>query len=1171
MKKSISFLFVLLAIATAYAGGNIWHRQNAGQITKNNAIEFRPNRIVNQTPIYSKGANNYENPSFVNDAGVEIYAYSQNFDDYTLNGLVKFNSNSPEELTRIKIIEDEATAGAFGGDAYYVMCTYQYFYPGGLYTVDLETGELTLVASYIQDYNVRLAVDMSYDYTTETMYMIYPSDNDSYLTAFGSVDLKTGQQTFINHEMDRYVRAIAVDKEGILYGIDEYGMLITIDKITGECTELYDLGIRPFYRQSMDFNRTTGELYWAFSDTYEYGTLNKVDVSNGTVTTIGKIGSDGDEKVIGLHIPYIQCDPAAPAKVDNLSIIANPNGELNASLSWTCPSKTADGNTLDNIEKVIIYRNGEVIATLTDVAPGKDMIYDDNVSSAATYTYKVVAANEKGEGIFANISTFIGHDLPAAVRISSVKRQGRNAISITWEPASKGINNGYLDTNSIKYKITRISDNQVMAENLTETTFTDNTITTLDRYRYAIEVSNADGVGGITTTGYIVNGPARDLPLVADFNDEEEAGLWSIGDANGDGVYFFWQYNSYEERGYYYYQTEWDYNANDWLISPITKFEAGKNYKAIVNARPANEMNIEKMEFYLVKDYNISDVIKIGETFDVVGELNELINDVELEKYRTDFNNVEGEYSFAIRCISNIDESYWLAIADVEVAENHDGHIRGDVWDNEGNPVEGVLVQVDGTDFFTYTDSRGQFEIKNILQGDYTVTCSKLGYKGETIDVTIVELETKTLELDIVKRNELKVNGIVTDEYGSPLANAEVNLTGYNSYTATTNGLGKFVIEGVYDSSEPYTLTVLKPFYEDYTTDVMVETEDVSLSIVCNDQILQPAHATATISDDNSIANIEWTQPAYETTIKKHSDNGGYTFGSEEGDETTLLGIVCRQPMIINSLTWCLFESYESINVVILALDENGNCTNEVLYKDDDAANNPFNVTICDLSENVIALNGCFIGLSCDEGYLSLLTTPATPEYPFVKNFNAYLEDYTSSTELNYVEALGKDYEENFYLNATGMLLADASAPNVSYNLYRIDADGQGININENPLTSLYYADNSWANVAKGSYRYAITALYKNGKESEQTLTAELDKTSSIENINESNISVKLINNLLILSEEVENVDIFSIDGRCIISNKNTSAISLRNIPLGIYIVNIKNNNTNYTKKISIK
>ena len=1155
-KKFTLFALFTLVVTVAVAGVAGWQRLSTEKtepqvLTAKTHIAERISRVGSE----SRPMNTWQsiNPvvQYSEQNGIEIYGFSCNDVDYTQNGLVKFNSSSPAQMSRDNIVSDDVTAGAFGGDAYYVMRTFQYFYPGALCTVDLTTGQLTEVASYVENAKVRQAIEMSYDVTTETMYMIFGSDEDSYSTAFGTVNLTTGEQTVINPNLNRYVRAMAVNKDGVVYAIDQDGYLLTIDKKDGKCTEVFNLKCTPFYRQTMEFDRNTGDLYWAYRDAYQYSVLKKVDINTGTVQNLGVIG-DGNECVLGMYIPYALCADGAPAKVSNFSITADAMGELSATLSWTCPSLTYSGAELNSIDKMEIYRDGALIQTLTDAQPGKAMTYIDTPSASGVYTYTVVAHNNEGEGVATNYSLFIGRDLPSAVRITSVNRIGTTGIALQWEAPTTGINNGYLDTKSIRYKVTRISDYKVMAEDITETSFTDNSITQLNRYRYQIDVYNADGQGGSTMTGYIVNGPARSLPLNADFNDTDEASLWSVGDANADGVFWFWQFNSYENRGYYYYQTEWEQDANDWLLSPLTTFESGKTYKIEVTAKPSSTSSPEKIEFYLVKNYDLSTAIKVGETIDVIGK-EDSKGEVMLSKYRATIDNVEsGDYSVAVRCVSSAWDGYWLALASVTAAENMDGNIRGDVWDDNEEPVEGVTVSLQGTDFSTVTDSRGQFEIKNVPEGTYTVLCSKLGYHDSTKQVSVTMLEATNLELDIVRRKEFNVSGKVTNEYGKPLANAFVNLTGYNNYSGITDAEGCFSFDGVYENDKSYSLVATKDFYNEAKKSTFVSTSDVIKDLSLSDQIIAPAMATAEISDDLRSAEVAWTKQGYDATIAHYSQYGSYTFGTEEGDASTLVGVICHSPVILESIDWVTYCDSQTINVVVLALDENGNATDQVLYIDENAYNEMYDKTIYTFDAPIFAPNGCFIGISIDKGNVSVLTAENTAEKPFIEGVNAYIESYTTDTTLNLVEELGDDYRENFFIGYQGKILADNEAPNTLFNLYRIDANNKATKISSKSA-DLSFSDTEWAMLQLGDYTYAVEAVYDNGKVSARTLAATLSQTVGIES--------------LVADKHVTAVEIYATNGVKLLSTDDLTSISL---PAGVYIARILVNNCWTTRKLII-
>lgn len=66
------------------------------------------------------------------------------------------------------------------------------------------------------------------------------------------------------------------------------------------------------------------------------------------------------------------------------------------SLTWTNPDTDLNGNALTSLESVTIRRNFEVIATLTDVQPGADMVYEDNSLAPGLYEYSIYVTNAAG-------------------------------------------------------------------------------------------------------------------------------------------------------------------------------------------------------------------------------------------------------------------------------------------------------------------------------------------------------------------------------------------------------------------------------------------------------------------------------------------------------------------------------------------------------------------------------------------------------------------------------------------------------------------------------------------------------------------------------------------------------------------------------------------------------
>jgi hypothetical protein len=67
------------------------------------------------------------------------------------------------------------------------------------------------------------------------------------------------------------------------------------------------------------------------------------------------------------------------------------------------------------------------------------------------------------------------------------------------------------------------------------------------------------------------------------------------------------------------------------------------------------------------------------------------------------------------------------------------GTVRGKVVDEEGNPIQGARVRIEGTALSTTTDENGEFTLENVPAGDYSLEVEKDGYEQETSSVTVSE------------------------------------------------------------------------------------------------------------------------------------------------------------------------------------------------------------------------------------------------------------------------------------------------------------------------------------------------------------------------------------------------------------------------------------------------
>ena len=93
-----------------------------------------------------------------------------------------------------------------------------------------------------------------------------------------------------------------------------------------------------------------------------------------------------------------------PSEPTDFTAVATSDTELKVHLSWTNPTTTLNGTTLEAIEQVVVMRDNEIVATLTDVVPGATLeIEDANVPRYDVYHYAVYVVANGRIGKHANV------------------------------------------------------------------------------------------------------------------------------------------------------------------------------------------------------------------------------------------------------------------------------------------------------------------------------------------------------------------------------------------------------------------------------------------------------------------------------------------------------------------------------------------------------------------------------------------------------------------------------------------------------------------------------------------------------------------------------------------------------------------------------------------------
>ncbi len=277
--------------------------------------------------------------------------------------------------------------------------------------------------------------------------------------------------------------------------------------------------------------------------------------------------SDADMWRLNLQMLSIElgAEPTAPAAVADLAAEAGAEGALEVNLSFTAPAKAVNGSDLTGTEDIKIYRDGELVNTLTGVAVGSEQTWKDTgVENGKTYTYYVVAANASGDGPkSAKVSVFVGADELGPVQNFAAVGTTATTIDFAWD-AVQGINGGYVDAANVTYSIYTLALEtdpywgfQYLVEDQKLTEVTGETAATVNysvdegelQYKYfGVSVKNttteeSDPAEAYT---YVIVGAPEELPILEGFADSKLHHAWNYSDdadlmvsdeaTDGDGV-----------------------------------------------------------------------------------------------------------------------------------------------------------------------------------------------------------------------------------------------------------------------------------------------------------------------------------------------------------------------------------------------------------------------------------------------------------------------------------------------------------------------------------------------------------------------------------------------------------------------------------------------------------
>lgn len=587
--------------------------------TSAHADTFQPNYTgVPHHKMYAYFQNNGEMSSYgFASLWTNYYHAKTEYDDFGVELLYPYD---------VYVGDNSRISGVlsiYGGaaiDGVYYAPQYEYSAAGGVVPApfishNMYTGERIELGTWAESGDTKKVQDMTYDEKNKKMYALAFSLGHS---TIDEVDLKTGKLTTVC-ELPTTMGTIAANKKGEIFCIGAAdGILYKIFLSSGTAMPVYKTGMKGMTAgQTMEFDKTNGDLYWTSSTTafkdneaYPEDSYNRSYMmrfqfdENGNVTSMDNIDEIGEQSCVrAMYIPYADGGANAPAAPTDVTGVPDQSGARKVTLSWTNPTTTFDGDNLTAISNVTITRDDEVIKTFDEAQVGAKMTFvDETAEKDKQYKYAIYASNDAGKGGKGLLYQYVGLDVPAAPTNLFIKvGDGAQTTTISWDPVTKGAHGNRLDAKSVKYDVVRMPGNSKIGTDLETTSVEDKNIRRLGNYYYIVTAKNEVGSNSANTTSWVF-GKAYQVNADQNYDETfEDASKFSaqwVGIDNNEDAYS-WMINSTAASnligdGYDYgvvylinptFTPSNVSSTDEWLLAPPIKISDDDDYVVDINAR----------------------------------------------------------------------------------------------------------------------------------------------------------------------------------------------------------------------------------------------------------------------------------------------------------------------------------------------------------------------------------------------------------------------------------------------------------------------------------------------------------------------------------------------------------------------------------------------------------
>lgn len=379
----------------------------------------------------------------------------------------------------------------------------------------------------------------AYDYASDTIYGYgFDADENSYFLsapANSPEDISVVKE--ITSDEDFCCSLTYSNTDGSLYGVDYAGNFCKVSS-SGARTVLFDTGVpNAGYITGLCYSPSEGVFYWNVNIDDEAQTSYLATI-NPRTKTVSKVV----DYSLGEEYSFFICKddaPAAdvPARPDIISCLFQ-KGALDGSVTFRLPSALADNTPLSGYLDWTLSVDGETAKT-GSAAAGSEVKTDLSGISQGMHTFSVAASKDGKKGPAANISAWIGMDVPETVEDLDIT-VSRDMLygDLSWTAPTEGFHDGYIDPAGLKYEvflITEDADGNVEFESKGTTTktsfrFDAAAYSVPHQFEIGVLASNSEGDCGYIESESATLGQPFTAPLSFSFSSSDYFDPWILAD-----------------------------------------------------------------------------------------------------------------------------------------------------------------------------------------------------------------------------------------------------------------------------------------------------------------------------------------------------------------------------------------------------------------------------------------------------------------------------------------------------------------------------------------------------------------------------------------------------------------------------------------------------------------